>query len=88
MLTIFIRLNEQFGLSFSSLFFWQKNFPLRTKSINLYNCGIFMEFLMTIVKLAMSEKMQKRVSVVVHMRVIMMQESNCCDPEESECCDA
>ena len=41
----------------------QKHFPVRIKGIHVYNAGAFTEFILMLVKLAMSSKIQKRVSI-------------------------
>ncbi|KAI0235090.1 hypothetical protein LSAT2_014515 [Lamellibrachia satsuma] len=41
---------------------WQKHFPVRIKGIHVYNAGAFTEFILMLVKLAMSSKIQKRVT--------------------------
>ncbi|KAI0235091.1 hypothetical protein LSAT2_014516 [Lamellibrachia satsuma] len=41
---------------------WQKHFPARIKGIHVYNAGAFTEFILMLVKLAMSTKIQKRLT--------------------------
>lgn len=43
---------------------WQKNYPARIKAFHMYNPGTFMEFMMMVIKVAMSEKIQKR--LIIH----------------------
>lgn len=40
---------------------WQKAFPARIKEFHLYNGGTFLDFILMVMKLCMTDKMQKRV---------------------------
>jgi len=40
----------------------QSNYPARVKAAHMYNTGALIDLLMTVVKLCMPEKLQKRVS--------------------------
>jgi hypothetical protein len=47
-----------------SLCISQKSFPSRVKGIHLYNAGTMLEFMLTLVRSTLNEKLQKRVSLV------------------------
>lgn len=39
---------------------WQKNLPARLKELHMYNMGNFAEFILTVIRMALTEKMKKR----------------------------
>lgn len=47
---------------------WQKHYPARIKGMHIYNIGAFAEFVMLLVKFAMSEKIQQR--IVLHGQIL------------------